>query len=192
LRETADATFNRVSVDGDTSTNDSLFLLDNGAVRRSPAPAELVESFAKALLAVGTSLAEQMAADGEGATRVARLVVKGAPTPSAARKLADTVATSPLFKTALHGADPNWGRVLAALGRAGVAFNPDRVSVKFGKVTVCRNGAAARYGEKAAHRELRKNKVLITVDLHQGAAQTHRLTCDFSKEYVTVNADYTT
>jgi glutamate N-acetyltransferase / amino-acid N-acetyltransferase len=118
--------------------------------------------------------------------------VKGAPTSAAATRLAETVATSPLVKTALHGADPNWGRILAALGRAGVAFDPGRVEVRFGNVVVCRRGERANFQEKRAHAALTGDRVTVTIDLHQGRAFSHYATCDFSKDYVTVNADYTT
>ncbi len=186
-------TFNRVSVDGDTSTNDSLFLLANGAAGSFPRPSgALRAAFRSALHEVCQSLALQIAADGEGATRTAWIFVQGAPTTAAADRLAATVATSPLVKTALHGADPNWGRVMAALGRAGVPFDPGRVEIRFGDMVVCRQGRRADFSEKALHRLLLRDKVTISVDLHGGRAWSHYVTCDFSKDYVSINADYTT
>lgn len=189
----ATRTFNRVSIDGDTSTNDSLFLLANGAAGSfKQVPPALQKQFRAALNEVCLSLSMQIAADGEGATRIAWIFVDGAKKEKDAEKFAATVATSPLFKTALHGADPNWGRILAALGRAGVPFDPSKVDIRLGDTLVCRNGEKAEFSEKAVHAVLKKDKVTVHVDLHQGKAGAHYVTCDFSKEYVTVNADYTT
>jgi glutamate N-acetyltransferase/amino-acid N-acetyltransferase len=193
LAGTADRTFNCVSVDGDTSTNDSLFLLANGAAGSiQPGDKKGRAAFRSALEEVCLSLAEQIAADGEGATRVAWITVRGARSEADAKRLAATVATSALFKTALHGADPNWGRILAALGRAGVPFDPDRVDVKIGNVLVCRRGGRADFSEKAVHGILKGKRVAIVVDLRQGTAQSRYLTCDYSKDYIAINADYTT
>ena len=193
LREAADRSFNRVTVDGDTSTNDSLFLLANGAVKDFAAPPKkFVELFQAALNRVCLSLAVQIAADGEGATRTAWIFIEGARTEAAAAKLAATVATSPLFKTALNGADPNWGRVLAAMGRAGVPFDPDKTEVKFGDVVVYDQGTKTAYDEAALHELLKKDRVVVRADLRAGKASSFAVTCDFSKEYVSINADYTT
>jgi glutamate N-acetyltransferase/amino-acid N-acetyltransferase len=190
LAWTAERTFNRVSIDGDTSTNDSLFLLSNGPERRWPPSARA--AFRAALHDVCFSLSAQIAADGEGATRTAWIFVRGARTEKTAHALAATVATSPLVKTALHGADPNWGRVLAALGRAGVPFDPSRVEVRFGDVVVCKNGGRAEFSEDAVHELLKQPKVIIVIDLHQGSSGSHYVTCDYSKDYIAINADYTT
>jgi glutamate N-acetyltransferase/amino-acid N-acetyltransferase len=193
LRKAADRSFNRVTVDGDTSTNDSLFLLANGAVKDFAAPPKkFVELFQAALDRACLSLAVQIAADGEGATRTAWIFVEGARTEAAAAKLAATVATSPLFKTALHGADPNWGRVLAAMGRAGVPFDPDKTEVRFGDVVVYDQGTKTAYDEVALHELLKKDRVVVRADLRAGKASSFAVTCDFSKEYVSINADYTT
>jgi glutamate N-acetyltransferase/amino-acid N-acetyltransferase len=193
LKWSADRSLNRVSVDGDTSTNDSLFLLANGSMAsyKKVSP-RLRTLFRSALLQVGLSLSAQIAADGEGATRTAWIFVENAVSEKAAARLAAAVATSPLVKTALHGADPNWGRVLAALGRAGVEFDPNRVDVRFGDMVVCRGGQRADYSEQTLHNVLKRDKVVIAVDLHQGKRWSHYVTCDFSKEYVSINADYTT
>jgi glutamate N-acetyltransferase / amino-acid N-acetyltransferase len=189
----ADLTFNRLSVDGDTSTNDSLYLLANGAAGAFSAPPPgLRKNFRSALREVCQSLAGQVAADGEGATRTAWIFVRGARSQAAAKRFAATAATSALVKTALHGADPNWGRVLAALGRAGEPFDPSRVEVRFGDVAVCLRGQKADYDEAAIRRLMQKEKVVIQVDLHQGRAESHYLTCDYSKDYISINADYTT
>jgi glutamate N-acetyltransferase/amino-acid N-acetyltransferase len=182
--------FNRLSVDGDTSTNDSVFLLANGSHTKSiPKQRDL---FRRALQEVCSSLSAQIAADGEGATRTAWIFVENAVSEKSAARLASTVATSPLVKTALHGADPNWGRVLAALGRAGVPFNPDRVDILFGSVLVCQGGQKANYSESKLHDYLCRKNVVITIDMHQGSSGSHYVTCDFSKDYVSINADYTT
>ncbi|MBL0058835.1 MAG: bifunctional glutamate N-acetyltransferase/amino-acid acetyltransferase ArgJ [Elusimicrobia bacterium] len=193
LSDAARRTFNCVSVDGDTSTNDSLFLLANGAAGTlRPSDAKALKAFRSALEDVCLSLSTQIAADGEGATRVAWIFVQGARTEKDAHRLAATVATSALFKTALHGADPNWGRILAALGRAGVPLDPNRVDVSIGDVPVCRKGGKADYSEKAVHGILKKDRVTIVVDLHQGKAWSRYATCDYSKDYIAINADYTT
>ena len=192
LNDVVKRTFNCVSVDGDTSTNDSLFLLSNGGGGIRPLSTKGLKSFRSALEEVCLSLSTQIAADGEGATRVAWIFVQGARTEKDAHQLAATVATSALFKTALHGADPNWGRILAAIGRAGVAFDPNKVDVSIGDVLVCRRGGKASYSEKAVHAILKKDRVTIVIDLHQGKAWSRYATCDYSKEYITINADYTT
>jgi glutamate N-acetyltransferase / amino-acid N-acetyltransferase len=138
------------------------------------------------------SLANQVAADGEGATRTIWIFVEGARTEADAKRLAATVATSPLVKTAVHGADPNWGRVMAALGRAGVPFDPERVEIRFADNVVFRNGQATGFPEKKLHDILKRDKVNLRINLHQGKAWYNYVTCDFSKEYVSINADYTT
>ncbi len=193
LKWAADRSFNRVSVDGDTSTNDSLFLLANGAVADfAKPPKKLVDAFRSALYQVCLSLSAQIAADGEGATRTAWIFVRGAKTEKAAAVMAGAIATSPLFKTALHGADPNWGRVLAVLGRSGVPFDPAKAEVRFGDVVVYDRGVKADYDEKALHALLTRPRVVVQADLRMGKAWSHYVTCDFSKEYVSINADYTT
>jgi len=193
LAETASKTFNRVSVDGDTSTNDSLFLLANGAQGRVDSADEKgMDAFALSLHQVCLSLATQIAKDGEGATRTAWIHVVGAKNETEAQACASTVATSALFKTALHGADPNWGRILAALGRAGVPFDPNRVDVSIGNVIVCHRGERAHFSEKKVHALLKKPTVTVSVDLHQGQATGSYVTCDYSKDYIAINADYTT
>jgi glutamate N-acetyltransferase/amino-acid N-acetyltransferase len=191
LNDVVKRTFNCVSVDGDTSTNDSLFLLSNGAGAR-PLSSKGRKDFRSALEEVCFSLSTQIAADGEGATRLAWIFVQGARTEKDAHQLAATVATSALFKTALHGADPNWGRILAAIGRAGVAFDPDKVDVSIGDIRVCKRGGKASYSEKTVHSILKKDRVTIVIDLHQGKAWSRYATCDYSKDYIAINADYTT
>ncbi len=195
LAEACERSFNRVSVDGDMSTNDTLLLLASGA---SGARVEAADepAFAAALEAVCVSLARQVAADGEGATRLVEVTVSGAASERDAHRVADAIARSPLFKTAVHGGDPNWGRVLAAAGSCGVAFDPGIARLRFGAgeraVEVVRGGVRADYAEAEAAARLRENPVTVALDLGGGAGRATVWTCDFSAEYVSINADYTT
>jgi glutamate N-acetyltransferase/amino-acid N-acetyltransferase len=195
LRAAANVSFNRISVDGDTSTNDTLLLLASGASGVAIGDAELPD-FVAALAAVCTDLAKQVARDGEGATRLIEIVVGGAIDVAQAHTVANTIAISPLVKTAVHGGDPNWGRVLMAAGRSGAALDPARLSLAFGPpgrgVAVLRDGLPASYAEREAAALLREDPVFIRLDLGLGDAQATVWTCDFSKEYVEINAHYTT
>jgi glutamate N-acetyltransferase/amino-acid N-acetyltransferase len=192
LREAVGESLNRITVDGDTSTNDMAVVLASGAL---DAPAILDEgadydAFRSALTAAARSIAAQIVRDGEGATRVAEVRVEGARSADEADRIARTVAESPLFKTALHGADPNWGRILAAVGRAGVDVDMDRVDVYLGDVWVAEAGRAREYDEDAAHRALLEDTVLVRVRLRAGSAEGWMWTCDLSKAYVDINASY--
>lgn len=189
LRPAAEKTFNCLTVDGDTSTNDSVFLLANGEGPSSPG---LAKAFSQVLGEACDDLAQQIVADGEGATRTALIQVLGARSEGDARRMAATVATSPLVKTALHGADPNWGRILAALGRSGVTFDPRRVTVRLAGVEVCREGGTASFSQANVHRRLKKTQVDVEIVVGSGPGRAAYRTCDFSKEYVTINADYHT
>ena len=195
LRAACDRSFNRVSVDGDMSTNDTVLLLASGASGARLAPAD-EPAFAAALLDVCVSLARQIACDGEGATRLVEVTVTGAASENDAHRVADAIANSPLFKTAVHGGDPNWGRVLAAAGAAGVAFDAARATLEFGAgddaVRVVEHGVRARYDEADAATRLRRNPVLVRLDLGGGAGEATVWTCDLSAAYVSINADYTT
>jgi glutamate N-acetyltransferase/amino-acid N-acetyltransferase len=183
VRAAAEATFNRVLVDGDTSTNDSLFCLASG---RTPAP----RGFAGALADVFAALALQIVRDGEGATRVVRIEVAGAASPGAAEKVARRIATSPLVKTAIAGADPNWGRIVCAVGNAGVPITPARVAVWLDRVPVVRRGVGVPGAEARAHAVMSQPTYTIRVDLGSGAGAAHATTCDLTHEYVTINASY--
>jgi len=192
LGEAVAKSFNAISVDGDTSTNDTLIVLANGA---SPAPAispgsDDYRRFARALAGVCRKLALEIVADGEGAERVVEIEVSGARSNRSARRVAETIATSPLVKTALAGADPNWGRILAAAGRAGVAFDPDRVSIWVARTLTCRNGAAHPFDEAGLHRKLLASYIPIVVRLGSGRGQARLWTCDFTGRYVDINASY--
>ena len=194
LREVISRTFNAISIDGDTSTNDTLLVLANGA---SGAPAIKAGStahraFTKALEEVCQSLALQIVADGEGAQRVIEIEVRGAKTESAARRIAETIATSPLVKTAFAGGDPNWGRVFAAAGRAGVKFDPDRVDIHMAGIPVLRRGQPVDFNERAASNRLLEKEVQVTMNLHAGRSTARYWTCDFTAEYVRINASYRT
>ncbi|HOW28364.1 MAG TPA: bifunctional glutamate N-acetyltransferase/amino-acid acetyltransferase ArgJ [Elusimicrobiota bacterium] len=194
LRQAVRSSFNRVSVDGDTSTNDSIFLLANGAADgfdKVPGPL-LARRFQEALDQVCLSLSRQIAADGEGATRTVIVRVRGARTEDQARRIGAVISTSPLFKTAMHGSDPNWGRIMAALGRSGVPFRPSKVDISFGNLKVCRSGQKAAFSEKRAHGILSRPHVVVTVHLHQGSRVVEYATCDFSRDYIDINADYHT
>ena len=194
LIEAVGPTFNRITVDSDTSTNDTAIVLANGAsgavLIDSPGPAYNIVR--DAFREVCRDLALMMIRDGEGVQRIAEVVVKGAQSADDALKIARTIADSPLVKTALHGGDPNWGRILAAAGRAGVAFDIDKVDVHIGDVFVCEGGAARTYDEKVAHAEMLKDPGRITVDLHAGAASESMWMCDLTKSYVDINAHYRT
>jgi glutamate N-acetyltransferase/amino-acid N-acetyltransferase len=184
--------FNCVTVDSDTSTNDTLLLLANGAAGNKelqPGSAGC-RAFAAAVAAVCLDLARLIARDGEGATRLVTVNITGASTDAGARKIAATIATSPLVKTAIFGNDANWGRVIAAAGRAGVAFDPDRVDISLGSLQVARQGGAVRFSEAAAKKILQKKEVSITLNLHQGNKSAVYYTCDYSFDYIKINASY--
>ena len=185
------ATFNCVTVDGDPSTNDTALLLASGVAAASLDSATLAV-FTQALIAVCRELARQIAADGEGASKLVTIQVSGAPTIAAARQIARTVARSPLVKTAIHGGDPNWGRILAAAGMAGVPFDPATISLKLGAIEVVCNSVPANYSEQAAAAAMVGPEVVITLDLAQGSASAEAWTCDLSADYVRINADYRT
>ena len=193
LRRVADSTFNCVSVDGDTSTNDSVILLANGAAGGAPlqdgAGLAVLES---ALFEVCDSLAEQLVADAEGSERYFRVSVAGAGNAEHARQAARVVAESPLVKAAVHGGDPNWGRVVAALGRSGAAFTLDRCSVAIGGFTVFERGAPAPIDLQLIADALRQRRINIDVELGAGDASGHAWGCELTPEYVHINADYTT
>jgi glutamate N-acetyltransferase/amino-acid N-acetyltransferase len=192
LRDVAWRTFNSISIDGDTSTNDTLLVLANG---QAGAPAirpktSAHRAFANALEEVCHSLALQIVADGEGAQRVIEIEVRHTKTEADARRIAQTIATSPLVKTAFAGGDPNWGRIFAAAGRSGVKFDPHRVDIHLAGIPVLRRGQPLDFNERAASNRLLEKQVQVVVDLHAGRASTRFWTCDFTAEYVRINASY--
>jgi glutamate N-acetyltransferase / amino-acid N-acetyltransferase len=194
LSRVTDSTFNCVTVDGDTSTNDTCILLANGAARapRISDGSDDATAFEDALLRVCDSLAEQLVADAEGATRHFRVAVDGAVDGEEARIAARVVAQSPLVKTAIHGGDPNWGRIVAALGRSGAAFTLDRCRVAIGGVVVFDRGAPVPVDHNLVRVALTRPRVDIAIELGAGDGSGHAWGCDLSAEYVHINADYTT
>jgi glutamate N-acetyltransferase/amino-acid N-acetyltransferase len=194
LGRVADETFNCITVDGDTSTNDTLLLLANGAAGGEPLATGSVGlgALETAVLEVCDELAEMVAADGEGATRHFRVEVRGAADTGQARLAARTVAGSPLVKTAIHGSDPNWGRIVAAVGRSGAEFVLDRCRVVVGDITVFDAGAPVDADLDAIRRVFAADRVDLRVDLGTGEAAGHAWGCDLSADYVRINADYTT
>jgi glutamate N-acetyltransferase/amino-acid N-acetyltransferase len=191
LAEAVDETFNAITVDGDTSTNDTVMLLANGAGGATIGDAEYA-SFAKALRAICLELALGIVRGGEGATKLVTVNVTGAASREDARRTAKAIANSLLVKTAIHGGDPNWGRLIAVAGRAGVAFNTGRAKVTIGPVVLFEQGRP--YDERAsdAAEYLKRKEVAVCVDLGAGSAASTVYTCDLSAEYVRINADYRT
>ena len=194
LREAVRGTFNAITVDGDTSTNDTVALLANGASGARPIQKGSADyrKFLRALETVCRSLAIAIVADGEGAKRVIEIEVRGAPSDRAAETVARTIANSPLVKTAFAGADPNWGRILAAAGRARVKFDPNRANVNLAGIPVCRAGREYPFNERAAHRKMLASHVPVIVDLRAGRGRARVWTCDFTGDYVRINANYRT
>jgi glutamate N-acetyltransferase/amino-acid N-acetyltransferase len=192
LREACDDSLNCISIDGDTSTNDTVLLLASGASGVGIRDAGTKSKFVTALRAVCESLAEQIISDGEGVQHVIRLFVEEAQSREEALQVARTIAHSLLVKTAWAGADPNWGRILAAVGRCGVPIDPSRVQIFIGSQKVCRNGVANPFNEQRAHRDLMKEVCDIRVQLGRGRHAVRFLTTDLTAEYVSINADYST
>jgi glutamate N-acetyltransferase/amino-acid N-acetyltransferase len=192
LREAVGASLNRITVDGDTSTNDMAVVLASGAV---PVKAVMEEgrdydAFRAALTEAARAIAGMIVRDGEGATRVAEVRVEGARVESEADRIARTVAESPLVKTALNGGDPNWGRVLAAVGRSGVELDMGHVDLFLGDVWVAEGGRAREYDEARARQALAEDPIRIRVRLKEGRASGWMWTCDLSHGYVDINAHY--
>jgi glutamate N-acetyltransferase/amino-acid N-acetyltransferase len=185
---------NKLTVDGHQSTNDTAIILASGRAGNPPIIKSGMEydKFAGAVMEVCVSLAKQMALDAEGATRMFTVVVSGASSKVEAARAARAVADYPLFKCAVHGSDPNWGRIICAVGSCGVKLNPDRLSCKIGSITVFKNGQPAKFDAKAASAIISQKEHTITVELGAGKHTDFCYGCDLSKEYVTINADYHT
>jgi glutamate N-acetyltransferase/amino-acid N-acetyltransferase len=194
LKTVVARTFNAITVDGDTSTNDTVSLLANGAsgARKIISKSGHYRKFCAALERVCRSLALAIVADGEGAQRVIEIEVRGAASDYAADKIARTIANSPLVKTAFAGADPNWGRILAAAGRSGISFEPGRVDIHLAGIRVCRRGREHAFNERVAHRKMLAKYVRVIVNLRAGNRSARVWTCDFTGEYVRINASYRT
>ncbi|HKM46743.1 MAG TPA: bifunctional glutamate N-acetyltransferase/amino-acid acetyltransferase ArgJ [Terriglobales bacterium] len=192
LREACDHSLNCMSIDGDTSTNDTVLLLASGASGARVRDVRIRKKFSTALTAVCQSLAEQIVSDGEGVQHVIRLFVEQARSREEALLVARTVAHSMLVKTAWAGADPNWGRILAAVGRCGLPIDPSRVQISIGSQKVCRNGVACMFNERQAHISLAQPVCDVRVQLERGQHAVRFLTTDLTAEYVRINADYST
>jgi len=192
LRGACARTFNRISVDGDTSTNDTVLLVASGVSGLRARGGTGEKNLATALEAVCASLAKQIVSDGEGVRHVVELQVEGARTEAEAERVARSIANSPLVKTAWAGADPNWGRILAAVGISGVPIDPRRVDIFFGRIQVCRGGAAWPFNERAAHHYLSRREFQVRVGLGRGRAGASFWTCDLTEGYIQTNAEYRT
>ncbi len=193
LREASEVSFNCVSVDGHMSTNDTVLLLANGAAGGSTLHGEGLAAFGRALTGVCETLAREMADDGEGATHVLRIEVTGCRTRDEARQIARTIGDSPLVKTAIHGADPNWGRIVSAAGYSGVSFDPAALKLRLNGTPLFASGAPVAFDAEAVSASIRSaRETLIEVDLASGPAAIRFYSSDLTAEYVHLNADYHT
>jgi glutamate N-acetyltransferase/amino-acid N-acetyltransferase len=196
LKELVEDTFNMVSVDGDTSTNDTVVVLANGMAGNERITAEGAdyEAFKEALNTVMTYLAKQIAGDGEGATRLFEVTVSGAPDKATAKLLAKSIVTSSLTKCAIYGKDANWGRILCAMGYSGADFDPARVDISVasseGEIKLVENGKAANFDEELATRILSPEVVTAKADIKSGNESATAWGCDLTYDYVKINADY--
>jgi glutamate N-acetyltransferase/amino-acid N-acetyltransferase len=192
LRAANNRSFNRITVDGDMSTNDMVLVMANGLAGNAALTenSEEFQLFGAALEYVLIKLAKMIAKDGEGATKLIEIMVKGSKSEEEAAQAARAVANSNLVKTAIHGADANWGRILAAVGYSGIDFNPDNVEISFGDLPILRKNYEIVLDEEKAKQLLLKNSVVIVVDLNQGSQFARFWTCDLTKDYVHINASY--
>jgi glutamate N-acetyltransferase / amino-acid N-acetyltransferase len=197
LKNGVEDTFNAVTIDGDTSTSDTLLAFATGAAAARGAPKisrasdPRLKAFAKAFRDVLADLSEQVARDGEGARKLVEIIVDGATTKTSARKIAMSVANSPLVKTAIAGEDANWGRVVMAVGKAGEPANRDKLSISFNGIRVAKSGARdPSYDETEVSKAMKEPKIQIKVQLGLGKGRDRVLTCDLTKEYVAINGDY--
>ena len=197
LRNGVEDTFNAVTIDGDTSTSDTLLAFATGAAAARGAPKisraadPRLKAFTKALNAVLADLSEQVARDGEGARKLVEIIVEGAVSKSSARRIAMSVANSPLVKTAIAGEDANWGRVVMAVGKAGEPADRDRLSIAFNSIRVAKSGARdPSYDEGQVSEAMKNPKIQIRIALGLGKGRDRVLTCDLTKEYVAINGDY--
>ena len=193
LRAAVEVSFNRVSVDGDTSTNDSVIAMANGASGVAVRPGNQSRAwFLAGLTHLCQALARMIARDGEGAKKLVTVEVRGAKSDADAERVARAVANSPLVKTAVAGSDPNWGRVVCAAGYSGARFNPEKVDILVNDLFLCRKGVDARFDEATARRELDLKELTLRLDLHAGRGSSRFWTCDLTRDYITINASYRT
>ncbi|MDR2436553.1 MAG: bifunctional glutamate N-acetyltransferase/amino-acid acetyltransferase ArgJ [Endomicrobium sp.] len=190
LEESADKSFNCITVDGDTSTNDTVLVLANGQSKTGKLSKDDFAVFVKTFEELTLELAKSVVKDGEGATKFIEIEVKNAKTKKDAKLIASTIATSPLFKAAMFGCDANWGRIIAAAGRAGVSFKLNKVNIYIGGIHAFKDGIALNFSEKVAKKSLSKKEIKVTVDLGMGNKSSKYYTCDFSYDYIRVNSDY--
>ena len=189
LKKAIDRSYNRISVDGDTSTNDMVAVLANGASGVKPS----AKAFEAALTSVLESLATQIARDGEGAKKLVTIDVEGARNEADAARIARSIANSPLVKTAIAGSDPNWGRIIAAAGYSGVKFDPRKTDIDMQGVAVCRGGLAVDFSEEALKKKLDERDCHIRLSIRgTGRGRARFWTCDFTEDYIRINASYRT
>ncbi|HLI34903.1 MAG TPA: bifunctional glutamate N-acetyltransferase/amino-acid acetyltransferase ArgJ, partial [Terriglobia bacterium] len=193
LKAATDASFNRISVDGDTSTNDTVVIMASGLSGVSfTAGTPNGRQFLAGLMELCQSLAHMIVRDGEGAKKFVTIEVTGARTETDADRIARAIANSSLVKTAIAGGDPNWGRILCAAGYSGARFDPAKVGIYINGLALCRKGSDAGFEEAAAKEQFDKPQLTLRVNLHQGKAQAIIWTCDLTHEYITINASYRT
>jgi glutamate N-acetyltransferase/amino-acid N-acetyltransferase len=193
LLSSVHTTFNRISVDGDTSTNDMVLVMANGMAGNGQLSSADYEGFQKGLTDVMSDLATMIVRDGEGATKVVYINVKGAATDVDALTAARTIANSSLVKTAFYGQDPNWGRIMAALGRSGILMREEDVNIWIGDIKIVEGGLGRGIDTELKAAEIMKKKEFnLTIDLRQGSYEDRMTTCDLTHDYITINADYRT
>jgi glutamate N-acetyltransferase / amino-acid N-acetyltransferase len=195
LKTGVDRSFNSISVDGETSTNDMVLLMANGTANNiliDQANTTEFVLFSNALEYVLTTLAKMIVVDGEGATKLIEIEVNGADSELSARAACRAIGNSNLVKTAIHGEDPNWGRILVALGYSGVPFDPREVEIYFGSVPVIGKNYTINFNHDELRKELSRDQITLTVNLNRGDGFSKFWTCDLSKEYITINAQYRT
>jgi glutamate N-acetyltransferase/amino-acid N-acetyltransferase len=191
LTDAVNVSFNRITIDGDTSTNDTVLIMANGMSGVSLKDAAVKEAFKNALEEMLVELAKMVVKDGEGVTKLVEIIVNGAASDGDAKKMADTVAHSNLVKTAFFGEDANWGRIIGALGRAGVLLNPDAIDISFNDIMLVKNGLwCGADAEAAATKVMKLSEFAVNIDVHLGEGRSSCWTCDFSIDYVKINADY--
>jgi glutamate N-acetyltransferase/amino-acid N-acetyltransferase len=193
LSAAAEKTFNRISVDGDTSTNDMVLMMANGMAGNTALGREDQKLFEEGLTGVMENLARMIVKDGEGATKLVDVIINNAASADDALKAARTVANSSLVKTAFYGQDPNWGRIMAALGRADIEMHESQIDIRIDDVQIVSGGLACGMdAEKRAAQIMTRDEFVLSVDLHQGNFRDHVVTSDLTHEYIDINADYRT
>ncbi len=193
LTESVNDSFNKISVDGETSTNDMVLLLANGQSNVSfEENSDDYNLFVEALKDLNIKLAKSIVADGEGATKFITINIQNAPTEKDANIIAEAIAKSPLVKTAMNGNDPNWGRIISAASSSGADISPNKVALYFGNLQILKPGYIAEFNEAEAIKILKEKEIVITLDLQNGNANTTWWTCDYSEQYIKINSQYRT